>query len=78
MSKLIKFHAVLECFGQEFSASVSAYSHSEAYDILSENYPESQVVQLESPEETDARESAMWRRIEREMDGDYCDDYDAY
>ena len=76
MSKPIKYHAVLESFGNEFGASVTAHSHSEAYDILSEEYPESRVVQLESPEETAQRESAMWRRIEREMDGDYCDDYD--
>ena len=76
MSKPIKFHAVLESFCSEFGASVTAYSHAEAYEILSEEYPESRVVQLESPEETAERESAMWRRIEREMDGDYYDDYD--
>lgn len=69
---MIKFHAVLldetRC---EFGASVEAATRAEAYEILAEDYPESQVVQLESPEDTAAREERMYRQIESDYDDDY-------
>lgn len=51
------FHAVMtDETGCEFGASVTAASRDEAYEMLEENYPESRCVQLESPEDTAARE----------------------
>lgn len=74
MTKFIRFHAVMsDAPGHEFGASCTASSRSEAYEILAENYPESRVLQLESPEDTQAREDAIWARAEREADGDYDD-----
>jgi hypothetical protein len=68
---MTKFHAVMSFFGQEFGAEVVAKDHDEAYEMLSEMYPESSVVQLESPEDTRAREMAIYARV--------CDDeYDYY
>lgn len=75
---MIRYHAVLleEC-GYEFGADVTAASREEAYDELREMYPENRgIVQLESPEDTAARERRMYARLEAEMDGDcYYDDY---
>jgi hypothetical protein len=68
----IKFHAVLtdEC-GGEFGADVTADSRDEAYDMLDEDYPESRVVQLESPDDTNRREKAMYDRVLAEEQGDF-------
>ena len=62
MTKLIQFHAVLldEC-GQEFGAGVEAVDYQEARDQLREMYPENRgIVQLESPEDTAAREQRIY------------------
>lgn len=65
------FHAVLldetRC---EFGASIEADSRDEAYERLAENYPESRVVQLESPEDTRKRESHIHDLISRGADFD--------
>jgi len=65
------YHAVFqdEC-GGEFGAGTEANSREEAYSILEENYPESRIVQLESPADTAAREHALYASISRELDGD--------
>ena len=69
------FHAVLtDETGCEFGATIIAATKDDAYDTLADNYPESRVVQLESPQDTRDRESAMYARISAEIDGDYYDD----
>ena len=88
---MIKFHAVMiDETGCEFGAEVEAETRAEAYDILCENYPESRCDQLESPEDTYARESAIYHHISRGGDWDedgrpiypagyeYDDEYDDY
>ncbi len=68
---MIKFHAVLldetRC---EFGADIEAENREEAYSQLAENYPESKVVQLESPTDTANREADMHRHIARGGDWD--------
>jgi hypothetical protein len=62
---MTNFHAVLldEC-GGEFGADVTVSSRDNAYDQLAENYPESRVVQLESPADTAEREQAIRDKAE--------------
>lgn len=77
---MIKFHAVmLDETGCEFGVGVEAASRSVAYEKLAEDYPESRCVQLESPEDTAARERRMMREIDEEYgwyddSGDEVDD----
>ena len=68
----INYHAVLtdEC-GGEFGASVFAADRDAAYDELAEQYPESTVVQLESPQDTQKREHAIYAHV---SDDDWMDD----
>ena len=71
----IKFHAVMvDETGCEFGADVEAPDRETAYDRLREDYPESRVAQLESPEDTLRRETATYEAVRREIDGD--DDWD--
>lgn len=71
------YHAVLtDETGCEFGAGVEAATREEAYEYFEENYPESRVVQLESPADTAERERAMYARIDAEMNGEfYEEDY---
>lgn len=73
------YHAVFtdEC-GGEFGAGTEANSHEEARAILEENYPESRIVQLESPADTREREDNLYESISDELDGDGWaeEDYD--
>ena len=70
----IRFHAVMiDETGCEFGADVTAATREEAYQALAENYPESRVDQLESPEDTARREHEIYASVARELDGD--DDY---
>jgi hypothetical protein len=55
----------------EFGVDVTARTREEAYRKLSENYPESQCIQLESPADTRRREKRMYDRIQREYDDPY-------
>ncbi len=59
-----KFHAVLidEC-GSEFGADVVAPDYDTAHDMMRENYPESNVVQLESARDTQEREHLQYTRL---------------
>ncbi len=59
-----KFHAVLidEC-GCEFGADVVAPDYDTAHDKVRENYPESNVVQLETPRDTREREHHQYTRL---------------
>lgn len=69
------FHAVLlDETGCEFGADVRASSHEDAREKLREDYPESSVVQLESPEDAAARQAAIYARVSDD-DYDYADDY---
>jgi hypothetical protein len=74
------FHAVMSFMGvEEFGAEVEASSHEEAYELLSEMYPESSIVQLESPDDTRARQMAIYASIHAEEYGDFeDDDWDDY
>lgn len=54
---MARYHAVLlDETGCEFGATVTADDRESARDQLREDYPESRVVQLESPEDAAARE----------------------
>ncbi len=61
--------------GMEFGAGVTAPDRETAYEMLRDNYPESHVVQLESPEDTARREAEIYARIYDGYD-DFCDDYE--
>lgn len=70
---MTRYHAVMiDETSCEFPADVEAETRAEAYDILREHYPESKIAQIESPEDTAAREKAMYDHIAR--GGDYDDD----
>ena len=83
---MTSFHAVLIGEdGMEFGADYKATTKAEAWEKFRENYPESRVVQVESPEDTRDREMAMYAHISRGGDwdddgrpigGDYDDDDD--
>lgn len=75
---MIYFHAVfIDETGCEFGAGVTASNKEEAYDLLRESYPESRIVQLESPEDTAAREMAIYARVSAEINGEeFYDDLD--
>jgi hypothetical protein len=71
---MTKFHAVmLDETRCEFGADVEADTREQALEMLREDYPESQCVQLESPSDTRRREAQMMddinRGIERDDDG---------
>lgn len=68
------YHAVMiDETGCEFGASILAESKQDAIDELRDMYPESQIDQIESPEDTRAREHRMYIRIQKEMDGDFSE-----
>lgn len=72
---MTKYWAVmLDETGCEFGVGVEAKSRDEAWDMLYEDYPESECVQLESPEDTYERERSMYARLERELDGDFWEE----
>jgi hypothetical protein len=64
---MISYHAVLldetRC---EFGHSFKAKSRTEAWEYLREQFPESQCVQLEDPEDTRRREHETYKRACRE------------
>jgi len=73
---MINFWAVLsDETGMEFGAGVTAPDRDTAYEMLRDNYPESYVAQLESPEDTRRREAEIYARVSADYD-DYYDDYD--
>lgn len=79
MARLIHFHAVmLDETGCEFGVGVDAKDRAEALDFLSEDYPESTCVQLESPEDTAKREAEIYARLSAEYDGDFYYDEEEY
>jgi hypothetical protein len=65
----MKFYAVMiDETGCEFPAEVDAVDQDDAYDQLSENYPESSVDQLETLEDIRRRECDTYFRVMKEMD----------
>ena len=71
------FHAVFvdETGVGEFGAGIHAESKAEAYERLSEMYPESRIVQLESPQDTAARDAEIYAQLwDDEYDYDYEED----
>jgi hypothetical protein len=73
------YHAVFDGEdGGEFGAGCEAESKEQARRRLEDNYPESRIVQLESPEDAREREYQLYARISAEIDGDdyLGDDYD--
>lgn len=75
---MINFHAVLvDETGCEFGADMSAPSRDIALDMLRDMYPESRVVQLESPEDTRQREHRLYMELEAEdWDGEEDEDFE--
>lgn len=69
---------LLDETGCEFGAGVTASDKAAAYDYLRENYPESRVVQVESPEDRRERERAIEAQVLREVYGDYWDEDFTY
>jgi len=70
---VIRFHAVMiDETGCEFGADIEALDRASAREGLRDNYPESRIAQLESPEDTAEREREMYNHISR--GGDYDDD----
>jgi hypothetical protein len=68
---MINFHAVMQGEdGMEFGASTTANTREEAYEQIMENYPESRIVQLESPADTQDREARTYDLIRRGADFD--------
>jgi len=69
---MINYWAVLtDETGCEFGAGVRAKSRDEAWDKISEDYPESRVVQLESPADTAKREQRIYNQVTWELDNGY-------
>lgn len=54
------FAVLMDETGCEFAATVLASSREEAWIILGDRYPESSIVQLESPEDTRLREESVY------------------
>ena len=82
---IINFHAVMIGEdGMEFGADVEAKDRSEAYEKLAENYPESRVDQLESPEDTAIRQEKIYAEALlgdsefHDLYFDDCDDCEEY
>ena len=68
---MTKFHAVmLDETRCEFGVTIEALNHADAYNQLEEDYPESCVVQLESPDQSANRENATMQHIMRGGDWD--------
>ena len=61
---MTKYHAVmLDETNCEFGADVEANSRTEAYELLHEDYPESTIIQVETPEQAQEREDKMYQHI---------------
>ena len=76
---MITFRAVMtDETGCEFGATVVASDHESAYDKLREDYPESSVAQLESPEDTREREARIYAEVLAEYEDDPLDDSTCY
>ncbi len=68
---MIRYHAVMtDETGCEFGAEVEAPDRETARAKLRENYPESSVAQLESPEDTRQREQSIYDHVARGGDWD--------
>ncbi len=63
----MRFHAVLidEC-GDEFGADINAKDENEAWEKFQENYPESRVIQVESPADARRRERDLMLAVQAE------------
>ncbi len=74
---MIQYHAVFQTpWGTEFGADCEASSKEEAREWLRGMYPESRIVQLESPEDTRERQHAIYARVSAEYDDCGWEDYD--
>ncbi len=68
---MTRYHAVLtDETGCEFGADIDAPDRATAHDELRDMYPESRVVQLESPQDARDRESRMHAHISAGGDWD--------
>ena len=66
------FHAVMiDETGCEFGVGIDATSKAEAIKELREQYPESLIDQIESPEDTKRRQQELYARIQQEHDDGY-------
>jgi hypothetical protein len=64
MEDIMQYHAVLvDETGCEFGHTFYADSMDDALDYLDTQYPESAVAQLEAPQDSAARERAVWASL---------------
>jgi len=59
--------------GCEFGAAIRAADKAAAWEEAREQYPESRCVQLESPQDTAAREQRQYAQAARDLEGDGWD-----
>jgi len=68
---MTRYHAVMtDETGCEFGVDVDADTINGAHEQVAENYPESECVQMESPQDTRRRESRMMAHIQAGGDWD--------
>lgn len=64
---MLKFHAVLTCFGDEFSVEIESDSIESALEYLDSNYPESSVDEIGDSEYWQSKRLARYSRLESEL-----------
>lgn len=74
---MASYHAVMmDETGCEFGVTFDAESRDDAYRQLSDDYPESSVVQLEDNEQQRQREMDVYQRAMSMYDDPFLDDFD--
>ena len=63
---MFKYHAVLSCFGDEFSVEFESDSIESALEYLAENYPESSVDEIGDSQYWREKQIARYNRLESE------------
>jgi len=63
---MTKYHAILSCFGEEFSVEMSSDSLESAIEYLDNNYEESSIVEIGDSEYWRQKQIARYSRLESE------------
>ena len=63
---MTKYHAVLSCFGNEFSVEIESDSLESAIEYLDSNYPESSVNEIGDSQYWQQKRAARYARLESE------------
>ena len=63
---MIKYHAILNCFGEEFSVEFESESLDSAIEYLDSNYEESSVVEIGDSQYWREKQIARYNRLESE------------